>query len=104
MSACRVMETRTCPPAGPCAGPCARFESDDPGPWLARMTGEQLRELERQVTEERRSRECSDFLPGHRACDMGGAPHTEHGYTMWNGSVQVRVTWRAVVTPRPADH
>ena len=51
MSACRVMETRTCPPAGPCAGPCARFESDDPGPWLASMTGEQLRDLERQVTE-----------------------------------------------------
>lgn len=32
MTDCRVMETRTCP-AGPCHGPCARFESDDPAPW-----------------------------------------------------------------------
>lgn len=34
---CRVMDTRTCPPAynGPCGDrPCARFESDDPTPWL----------------------------------------------------------------------
>ncbi len=35
---CRVMETRTCPApyAGPCGDerPCARFESDDPTPWL----------------------------------------------------------------------
>lgn len=34
---CRRMETRTCPQAynGPCGGrPCARFESDDPTPWL----------------------------------------------------------------------
>jgi hypothetical protein len=31
------METRTCPPSynGPCGDrPCARFESDAPGPWL----------------------------------------------------------------------
>ncbi|MER7973786.1 hypothetical protein ABTX35_33080 [Streptomyces sp. NPDC096080] len=38
---CRRMETRTCPPAynGPCGDrrPCARFESDDPAPWL--LTG-----------------------------------------------------------------
>ncbi|WP_314411406.1 hypothetical protein [Streptomyces sp. DSM 40484] len=35
---CRVMETRTCPESynGPCGErPCARFESDDPTPWLA---------------------------------------------------------------------
>lgn len=35
-AACRIMETRTCPPSynGPCGNrPCARFESDDPGPW-----------------------------------------------------------------------
>lgn len=34
---CRRMETRTCPPSynGPCGvRPCARFESDNPGPWL----------------------------------------------------------------------
>jgi hypothetical protein len=31
--ACRRMDTRTCPPSGPCPGPCARFESDDPAPW-----------------------------------------------------------------------
>lgn len=34
---CRRMETRTCPEPynGPCGGrPCARFESDDPTPWL----------------------------------------------------------------------
>ncbi|MEW2567674.1 hypothetical protein [Streptomyces sp. NPDC047070] len=34
---CRRMETRTCPPSynGPCGTrPCARFESDDPTPWL----------------------------------------------------------------------
>ncbi|WP_405554293.1 hypothetical protein [Streptomyces sp. NBC_01171] len=34
--ACRIMETRTCPPSynGPCGDrPCARFESDDPAPW-----------------------------------------------------------------------
>ncbi|WP_330349251.1 hypothetical protein [Streptomyces sp. NBC_00582] len=34
---CRVMETRTCPPSyyGPCGDrPCARFESNDPTPWL----------------------------------------------------------------------
>lgn len=30
---CRIMETRRCPPAGRCSGPCARFESDDPTPW-----------------------------------------------------------------------
>ncbi|GGQ48651.1 hypothetical protein [Streptomyces asoensis] len=36
-AACRVMDTRTCPPTynGPCGDrPCARFESDDPTPWL----------------------------------------------------------------------
>lgn len=35
---CSRMETRTCPPSygRPCGErPCARFESDDPGPWLA---------------------------------------------------------------------
>lgn len=30
---CRLMETRTCPSAGTCTGPCARFESNDPTPW-----------------------------------------------------------------------
>jgi hypothetical protein len=30
---CRRMNTRTCPPSGPCPGPCARLESDDPTPW-----------------------------------------------------------------------
>jgi hypothetical protein len=37
-AACRRMETRTCPESynGPCGErPCARFESDDPTPWLA---------------------------------------------------------------------
>lgn len=33
-NACRRMETRTCPPSGPCAEVCARFESDDPTPWM----------------------------------------------------------------------
>ncbi|MFG3048113.1 hypothetical protein ACGFZR_24675 [Streptomyces sp. NPDC048241] len=36
LPACRIMETRTCPPSynGPCGDrPCARFESDDPAPW-----------------------------------------------------------------------
>ncbi|MFM9542292.1 hypothetical protein [Streptomyces turgidiscabies] len=36
-AACRRMETRTCPPSynGPCGDrPCARFESEDPTPWL----------------------------------------------------------------------
>ncbi|MEU4173270.1 hypothetical protein AB0F46_41330 [Streptomyces sp. NPDC026665] len=36
-AACRMMVTRTCPPSynGPCgARPCARIESDDPGPWI----------------------------------------------------------------------
>ncbi|MEV5953748.1 hypothetical protein AB0M11_08215 [Streptomyces sp. NPDC051987] len=36
-AACRRMETRTCPDSynGPCGDrPCARFESDDPRPWL----------------------------------------------------------------------
>jgi hypothetical protein len=36
-AACRIMETRICPPSytGPCGErPCARFESDDPGPWI----------------------------------------------------------------------
>lgn len=32
------METRTCPPSG-CAGPCARFESDDPTPWTHDQPG-----------------------------------------------------------------
>jgi hypothetical protein len=31
---CRIMDTRSCPPAGTCSGPCARFESDDPTPWI----------------------------------------------------------------------
>ncbi|MGY1498573.1 hypothetical protein ACW4TU_18570 [Streptomyces sp. QTS52] len=37
LATCRTMETRTCPAsyAGPCGErPCARFESDDPTPWL----------------------------------------------------------------------
>ncbi|MEU3507921.1 hypothetical protein ABZ733_08315 [Streptomyces longwoodensis] len=37
-ASCRRMETRACPPSynGPCGDqPCARFESDDPTPWLA---------------------------------------------------------------------
>jgi hypothetical protein len=40
---CRHMETRTCPAsyAGPCGErPCARFESDDPLPWLATAADE----------------------------------------------------------------
>ncbi|MEW2568389.1 hypothetical protein [Streptomyces sp. NPDC047070] len=38
---CRVIETRPCPAsyAGPCGErPCARFESDDPTPWLDTAT------------------------------------------------------------------
>lgn len=32
---CRLMETRVCPGADPCPPQaCARFESDDPRPWL----------------------------------------------------------------------
>lgn len=31
---CRQMETRVCPPMGCVDKPCARFESDDPTPWL----------------------------------------------------------------------
>jgi hypothetical protein len=44
LAACRRMETRTCPPSynGPCGDrPCARFESDDPTPWLDTSTEEQ---------------------------------------------------------------
>lgn len=36
-AACRMMVTRMCPPSygGPCGErPCARIESDDPGPWI----------------------------------------------------------------------
>ncbi|MYR11947.1 hypothetical protein GTY62_15305 [Streptomyces sp. SID724] len=32
---CRIMETRTCPPAGTCSGPCARFESENSAPWTS---------------------------------------------------------------------
>lgn len=35
---CRIMETRACP-AGPCSGPCSRFESDDPAPFRMWMDG-----------------------------------------------------------------
>jgi hypothetical protein len=31
---CRLMETRLCPPSGPCVEVCARFESDDSTPWM----------------------------------------------------------------------
>lgn len=33
---CRRMETRTCPPSGPCGAICARFESEDTSPWSGR--------------------------------------------------------------------
>ncbi|MFE3169309.1 hypothetical protein [Streptomyces sp. NPDC059224] len=49
LATCRRMETRTCPESynGPCGDrPCARFESEDPTPWLdtaaAPATEEQL--------------------------------------------------------------
>jgi hypothetical protein len=35
---CRWMETRLCPPSGPCVEVCARFESDDPTPWIEPKT------------------------------------------------------------------
>lgn len=31
---CRHMESRRCPNPSGCTGPCARFESDDPAPWV----------------------------------------------------------------------
>lgn len=67
-------------------------------PDLESMTKAELEELDAQLTQERRSRECQDFLPGHRSCDRGSEPHDEHGYTTWHhdGRHQIRVTWKAV--------
>lgn len=67
-------------------------------PDLESMTKAELEELEAQLVQERRSRECQEFLPGHQSCDMGSKPHDEHGYTTWhhNGRGKIRITWKAV--------
>lgn len=50
---CRIMETRTCPPTynGPCGDrPCARFESEDPTPWLPPAADEEQQRAARRAS------------------------------------------------------
>ena len=67
-NACRLMPTRNCPAVynGPCGErPCARFESDDQGPWLvswSRQNGktvvsEHINALQARIAELERQRD-----------------------------------------------
>lgn len=65
---------------------------------LGSMTDAELEALGDQVSDERVSRRCPEFLPGHQSCDRGRTPHDEHGYTAWrhNGRGKIRITWKEV--------